>query len=317
MTDRNLLQAMGRIAPELIADAAPDAPQKKSANKTWVRWGAVAACFCLIITATIIMIPYLNRDDSGTQSPDISHAVAINGFLYDPLSRPTQFYEKYPELENVTEKITTGYKYLISAEDLGEYIGIVPALDKAHLPEGKAYHWLAYPNLDSIVIVEREENYSFYVSDGLIFLSESINSSSSILEKYNLPDSALNLEIFDSGVIVADIADIAKICEIMSNKQHDAELSYRNRIWEAWLSEKGESGVQYDGKDFSYNSTEIRDEFNAFRTANAQSIWINTENGFEIHVWFNPKFNYFIMCNRTFSISQAESEQLSALLGLK
>ncbi len=49
MTDRNLLQAMGHIDPKLIADAAPDVPQKKSANKTWVRLGAVAACFCLIL----------------------------------------------------------------------------------------------------------------------------------------------------------------------------------------------------------------------------------------------------------------------------
>ena len=50
MTNRNLLQAMGRIDPKLIAEAAPDVPQKKSTNKMWVRWGAVAACLCLAIS---------------------------------------------------------------------------------------------------------------------------------------------------------------------------------------------------------------------------------------------------------------------------
>ena len=43
MTNTNLLQAMGRIDPKLIVDAAPDAPQKKSTNKTWVKWASLAA----------------------------------------------------------------------------------------------------------------------------------------------------------------------------------------------------------------------------------------------------------------------------------
>lgn len=55
MTNTNLLQAMGRIDPKLIADAAPDVPQKKSANKTWVKWAsAVAACLVLVIALTFI-----------------------------------------------------------------------------------------------------------------------------------------------------------------------------------------------------------------------------------------------------------------------
>lgn len=260
------------------------------------------------------MIPYLNRDDSGTQSPDISYAVAINGYLYDPLSQPTTFYEKYPELETVTKKITTGYKYLISAEDLGDYIGTVGALDKAHLPEGKAYHWLAYPNLDSIVIVEREGKYSFYVSEGYIFSSESINSSSSILEKYNLPDSAISLDVLDSDIIITDKSEIAEICAIISNKQHDAEFSYRNRIWEAWQSEKGDVGVGFDGTDFSYSNPQIHEEFAHYFGENIKTIIVNTENGFEITLRVDLKFNYFLINNKTFNLSQAEVEQLSNML---
>lgn len=49
MTNANLLQAMGHIDPKLIADAAPDVPQKKSANKTWVKWASLAACLCLAV----------------------------------------------------------------------------------------------------------------------------------------------------------------------------------------------------------------------------------------------------------------------------
>lgn len=55
MTNTNLLQAMGRIDPKLIADAAPDAPQKKSVNKPWVKWASLAACLCVIITAVLVI----------------------------------------------------------------------------------------------------------------------------------------------------------------------------------------------------------------------------------------------------------------------
>lgn len=55
MTNTNLLQAMGRIDPKLIADAAPDVSQKKSVNKTWVKWASLAAaCLVLVISATFI-----------------------------------------------------------------------------------------------------------------------------------------------------------------------------------------------------------------------------------------------------------------------
>ncbi len=65
MTNTNLLQAMGRIDPKLIADAAPDVPQKKSANKTWVKWAsAVAACLVLVVCA----IPIINLVFDGSHS---------------------------------------------------------------------------------------------------------------------------------------------------------------------------------------------------------------------------------------------------------
>ena len=63
---------VGHIDDDLITAAAEC--KKKTKHSPWLKWGSIAACFCLIITASIIMIPYLNRDDSGTQSPDISYA---------------------------------------------------------------------------------------------------------------------------------------------------------------------------------------------------------------------------------------------------
>ncbi len=65
MTNNNLLQAMGRIDPKLVADAAPDVPQKKPANKTWVKWASLAASLALLVSV-IVVIPMLQEDGWGT-----------------------------------------------------------------------------------------------------------------------------------------------------------------------------------------------------------------------------------------------------------
>ena len=64
MTNTDLLHAMGRIDPRLIADAAPDAVQKKPASKAWVKWASLAACFALVITASMLLYPSVVEDIS-------------------------------------------------------------------------------------------------------------------------------------------------------------------------------------------------------------------------------------------------------------
>ena len=77
MTNENLLQAMGGIDPKLIADAAPDVEQKKSANKSWTKWASMAACFVLILSA-VIVVPMLREDEFPSQLP-----TDINNIIWD------------------------------------------------------------------------------------------------------------------------------------------------------------------------------------------------------------------------------------------
>lgn len=55
MTNTDLLQAMGNIAPELIADAAPDAEHKRKAKaKLKLIWIAAAVAACLLLSIVIV-----------------------------------------------------------------------------------------------------------------------------------------------------------------------------------------------------------------------------------------------------------------------
>ena len=49
MTDRNILDAFGGISPDLIEEAAPHGGQKERDGRPWVKWGAMAACFTLVL----------------------------------------------------------------------------------------------------------------------------------------------------------------------------------------------------------------------------------------------------------------------------
>lgn len=65
MTNTNLLQAMGRIDPKLIADAALDVSQKKAINRVWPKWGVIAACLYLVIAG---IFATLNRFDNPNET---------------------------------------------------------------------------------------------------------------------------------------------------------------------------------------------------------------------------------------------------------
>ncbi len=55
MTNTDLLQAMGRIDPELIADAAPDAAHKRNVTtKLKLIWIPVAVVICLLLSVVIV-----------------------------------------------------------------------------------------------------------------------------------------------------------------------------------------------------------------------------------------------------------------------
>jgi len=80
MTNRNLVHAMGRIDLKLIADAAPDLPQKKRKNRaSWVKWSAAAVCLCLIFIGTA----HIMRDETPYAPPtEYPGYTVISSFYY-------------------------------------------------------------------------------------------------------------------------------------------------------------------------------------------------------------------------------------------
>ena len=61
MTNKDLYHEFGNIDPEMVEAAAPSQKMKNKKRNTWTKWVSIAACFCLIIAATIIIVPHINH----------------------------------------------------------------------------------------------------------------------------------------------------------------------------------------------------------------------------------------------------------------
>ena len=62
MTNKNIYRSLGGLDPELIMKAAPAEKVQKKKKNGWVKWASLAACLCLVITASIVILPSILDD---------------------------------------------------------------------------------------------------------------------------------------------------------------------------------------------------------------------------------------------------------------
>ena len=70
MTNKDLYHEFGNIDPEMVEAAAPSQKMKNKKRNTWTKWVSIAACFCLMITAIAIIIPYIAYVDNVNNAGD-------------------------------------------------------------------------------------------------------------------------------------------------------------------------------------------------------------------------------------------------------
>ena len=79
MTNKNIYMNLGGLDPELIMKAAPAEKMQKKKSRTWVKWASLAACLCLVITASIVILPSILDDIFSGE--DIGESVALREAL--------------------------------------------------------------------------------------------------------------------------------------------------------------------------------------------------------------------------------------------
>lgn len=89
MTNKNIFRELGGLEPDLIAKAAPDVVQKKTTNKTWVKWSsAIAACLCIAVIGALTL-PMLRQYSGNNIDPPNSGEYPYNdGEVLDFIGMP-------------------------------------------------------------------------------------------------------------------------------------------------------------------------------------------------------------------------------------
>ena len=83
MKREKISEAMGNISSRHIKEAAEFTMEEKPhKNKTsWVKWASVAACFCLIIVASIMVIPNILNDPNENADKITLQGVTVNSSI--------------------------------------------------------------------------------------------------------------------------------------------------------------------------------------------------------------------------------------------
>ncbi|MEY8404789.1 hypothetical protein AALA54_15930 [Oscillospiraceae bacterium 44-34] len=128
MNSKKFSEAMGELDSKYVDEAI--SYRKKAKKSRWVKWGTIAACFCLVVVGiTISQIPNIFHDRGAGVDPGGTHPNRV-----DPIIASLA---QYPATESIEDVADATSKNISEADaygfdTLGEYL-------PTSLPEG--YHF--------------------------------------------------------------------------------------------------------------------------------------------------------------------------------
>ncbi len=346
MRGRELLEAIENLNPAYI-EAAAETPKAKKTG--WLKWGAMAACLCLVVAGVFAYQSGLFQSphDSGMDvTVEEAYGFSLEGneaVVYYPISfEERREYGLVPEDAVGLNKENT---YQITADDLGELMGEVTSCGDEAMVGCKVYHFAQYPDYDSICIADTPAGYKFYVCTWLNIRDNDIENSDNVLAAYALPESFEKMEIFEKDFTylftAEDAAVTARIFEILSGKSNIGAEANERRFAQAWYDAYGNDDVYYseeaghcvyrstpsdeepttytddEGNTVVQNSTQdtsLYDKAHELWTVGERVIEITTTKGYRLTIDYFPSIRVFICANGYYELSDTDVETLNQLL---
>ena len=222
MKNMNLLDSMGRIDPQLIADASPDVPQKKSSSKAWMTWTSLAACFALIVSASLwLFVPELGTSEqvaicTAIKLEDVYCAsyLQVNDMSnFDRLTLESKIGDLY--LETETQKF---YK-LKGHGDIARLIAVTNEGDTHLLRFSDMNYW------------EKDvEPFDFgFILENIFDVTSAEDIKSIRFEKANVSNTGISKKVEVNTVTVTDDEQIEKLFNVFGALV-DTEITFSEHI---------------------------------------------------------------------------------------
>ena len=349
MRGREMLEAIENLNPAYI-EAAAEKPKVKKAGL--LKWGAMAACLCLVVAGVFAYQSGLFKLTQNTDNPiDATIEEEAYGFslcgnesvVYFPISfEERREYGLVPEDAVGLNKENT---YQITENDLGELMGTVASCGDESMIGREVYHFAQYPDKDSICIADTPTGYQFYVCTWLNVQDEEIDNSDNVLTTYGLPETVEKVDILSKDftyLFTVEYASVTeRIFEILSDKSNIGSEAKERRFAQAWYDTYGNDDVYYSEKDGHcvYRNTSSNEEPTTYTDDEgntvvqnftqdtslydkAHDLWtigervieITTTKGYQLTIDYFPSIRVFTCANGYYNLSASDVEILNQLL---
>ena len=174
MTNEKLYEILGDINEKHINEAKAYHKAKKPG---WVKWGAMAACLCLIVAGAFTLPHFIGNDIPSTPPVVEENAYGFTMEGSDVLYLPISFSQRktFGLIDENATGLTDENTYQITDDDLGDIMGIVGDSQDESIIGETVYHFIKFPSDDAICIVKVNGIYQFYVKEGVAGIEETDN----------------------------------------------------------------------------------------------------------------------------------------------
>ena len=270
MTNENILDAIGGINENAVQDAKA---YKRPKSKRWFRWGAMAACLCLVVGIAIPILHHKGGIDHQDPLQDTA-AFELNGKFYEVVETP-EVLEKYGLPSKITEDVAGDHVAYLKSDGDDSY-ECTPIETDMELYQ---YNPAAF---DGVYVLRNGETWcaalfcNFYQFDS--------NTNCSLTELYRV-----------YGIESAD--DIKSITEMDNNNENETgtPVVERQEITEFYnmtiaLGSYGNDDFQ--AEVFGNIPEEKLQEAHSAFAENQRNLRIEAKDGLRFFIAFYPSYNW-------------------------
>lgn len=270
MTNENILDAIGGINEKAVQDAKA---YKRPKSKRWFRWGAMAACLCLVVGIAIPILHHKGGIDHQDPLQDTA-AFELNGKFYEVVETP-EVLEKYGLPSKITEDVAGDHVAYLKSDGDDSYECTPIETDM------ELYQYNPAAS-DGVYVLRNGETWcaalfcNFYQFDS--------NTNCSLTELYRV-----------YGIESAD--DIKSITEMDNNNENETgtPVVERQEITEFYnmtiaLGSYGNDDFQ--AEVFGNIPEEKQQEAHSAFAENQRNLRVETKDGLRFFIAFYPSYNW-------------------------
>ena len=272
MTNENILDAIGGINENAVQDAKA---YKRPKSKRWFRWGAMAACLCLVVGIAIPILHHKGKGGIDHQDPlQDTAAFELNGKFYEVVETP-EVLEKYGLPSKITEDVA------------GDHV--------AYLKSGGDDSYKCTPIETDMELYQ----YNPAASDGVYVLRDGDTWYAALFCNFYQFDSNTNCSLTELYRVygIESVDDIASITEMKWNNEQEVGSPVRNRqeideFYHMTIALASYGNDDFQAEVFDGIPEENQQEAHTAFADDRRNLRIETASGLRFFIAFYPNYDW-------------------------